>query len=36
MTETNAYGPRIEGDDYVANPRSTGPVPDARHGRRDT
>ncbi len=27
MTETNAYGPRIEGDDYVANPRSTGPVP---------
>ena len=27
MTETNAYGPRTEGDDYVANPRSTGPVP---------
>jgi long-chain acyl-CoA synthetase len=27
MTETNAYGPRIEGHDYVANPRSTGPVP---------
>ncbi len=27
MTETNAYGPRIDGDDYVANPRSTGPVP---------
>ena len=27
MTETNAYGPRIEGDDYVANPRSTGPLP---------
>ena len=27
MTETNAYGPRIEGDDYVSNPTSTGPVP---------
>lgn len=27
MTETNAYGPRIEGDDYVTNPTSTGPVP---------
>ncbi|HUZ42483.1 MAG TPA: class I adenylate-forming enzyme family protein [Acidimicrobiales bacterium] len=27
MTETNAYGPRIEGDDYVTNPTSTGRVP---------
>ncbi len=27
MTETNAYGPRIDGDDYVANPLSTGQVP---------
>ena len=27
MTETNAYGPRIEGDDYLSHPTSTGPVP---------
>jgi long-chain acyl-CoA synthetase len=27
MTETNAYGPRIEGDDSVSHPNSTGPVP---------
>jgi long-chain acyl-CoA synthetase len=27
MTETNAYGPRIEGDDFVTNPTSTGLVP---------
>jgi len=27
MTETNAYGPRIEGTDYVTHPTSTGPVP---------
>lgn len=27
MTETNAYGPRIEGDDSIAHPNSTGPVP---------
>jgi long-chain acyl-CoA synthetase len=28
MTETNAYGPQISGDDYVRRPRSTGrPVP---------
>ncbi len=26
-TAPNDYGPRIEGDDYVKNPRSTGPVP---------
>jgi long-chain acyl-CoA synthetase len=27
MTETNAYGPRIEGNDSIAHPNSTGPVP---------
>jgi long-chain acyl-CoA synthetase len=27
MTETNAYGPRIEGDDSITHPNSTGPVP---------
>ena len=27
MTETNAYGPRIEGDDYLTHPTSTGAVP---------
>src|SRR5580698_591723 len=27
MTETNAYGPRIDGDDSLAHPNSTGPVP---------
>jgi long-chain acyl-CoA synthetase len=27
MTETNAYGPRIEGDDASAHPNSTGAVP---------
>jgi long-chain acyl-CoA synthetase len=27
MTETNAYGPRIEGDDSIAHPNSTGSVP---------
>lgn len=27
MTETNAYGPRIEGDDSLTHPNSTGPVP---------
>ncbi len=27
MTETNAYGPRIEGDDAISHPNSTGPVP---------
>ncbi len=28
MTETNAYGPQNAGDDFVANPKSTGrPVP---------
>jgi long-chain acyl-CoA synthetase len=27
MTETNAYGPRIEGEDAAAHPNSTGPVP---------
>jgi len=27
MTETNAYGPRIEGDDSIAHPNSTGPIP---------
>jgi long-chain acyl-CoA synthetase len=27
MTETNAYGPRIEGDDYISHPTSTGMVP---------
>ena len=24
MTETNAYGPQIAGDDYILRPRSTG------------
>jgi len=27
MTETNAYGPRIEGEDATAHPNSTGAVP---------
>jgi long-chain acyl-CoA synthetase len=27
MTETNAYGPRIEGDDSITHPNSTGSVP---------
>jgi long-chain acyl-CoA synthetase len=27
MTETNAYGPRIEGDDSLTHPNSTGSVP---------
>ena len=27
MTETNAYGPRIEGDDSVTHPNATGSVP---------
>ncbi|MDE3064043.1 MAG: AMP-binding protein [Acidobacteriota bacterium] len=27
MTETNAYGPGISGDDYLAHPTSTGRVP---------
>ncbi|MGB8196314.1 MAG: class I adenylate-forming enzyme family protein [Acidimicrobiales bacterium] len=27
MTETNAYGPRIEGDDAATHPNSTGSVP---------
>jgi long-chain acyl-CoA synthetase len=27
MTETNAYGPRIEGDESLTHPNSTGPVP---------
>ena len=27
MTETNAYGPRIDGDDSLSHPNSTGPVP---------
>jgi long-chain acyl-CoA synthetase len=27
MTETNAYGPRIEGDDSITHPNATGAVP---------